>query len=276
MRERLTITINKSLLKKIDNLIDGVYLRNRSHAIESLIKKSLNINSPKTAFILAGGKGTRLRPITYEIPKPMIPINGKPILEHQINLLQKHNVRNIIIAVGHLKDRVINYFGDGAKFGVHIEYVIENEPLGTAGALRLAKDKLKDTFIMLNGDNLINIDIDDFFEFHKKNNGLATIALTTVDDPSSFGVALLNGAKITQFIEKPEKPISNLINSGAYILEPEIINLIPEGKASMEYDVFPQILRIGKLIGYSFEGQWLPTDNYERYEKAIKEWGGID
>ncbi len=275
MKERLTITLDSPLINDIDSVIDGIYIRNRSHAIEYLLRKALNHKKPRKALILAGGKGTRLRPITYEIPKPMVPVQGRPLIEHTIDLLRKYDIRDITLAIGHLGEKVKGYFGDGTKFGVKIRYIEEKEPLGTAGCLRLAKGWLDEPFIMLNGDNLTNIDLESLFVFHKKNKGLATIALTTVKDPSSFGVALLKGPLITNFIEKPKEPVSNLINAGIYVLEPQVIDLVPEGPASMEYDVFPQILKQGKLMGYPFEGQWLPTDNTERYEKAIKEWKGV-
>jgi len=271
MKERITVTLNKHLLSDLDNLIDGVSIR----AIEFLLKKALNRKKLKKAYILAGGKGTRLRPITYEIPKPMVPIKGRPILEHTIELLRKYDVRDVIITIGYLGEKIKEYFGDGSKFGVKITYIEEDEALGTAGALRLAKPLLDETFIMFNGDNLVNIDIESLYEFHKQGKAKATIALTTVDDPTSYGVAVLEGPRIKAFLEKPKNPPSKLINAGVYILEPEIIDLVPKGPSMIETDVFPQILEQGKLFGYPFEGQWLPTDNTERYERAIKEWRGI-
>ncbi|MFA5406152.1 MAG: sugar phosphate nucleotidyltransferase [Candidatus Nanoarchaeia archaeon] len=276
MRDRITITVDQSLTNDIDAFVDGVRIRNRSHAIEFLLRKALDRKSPKKALILAGGKGTRLRPITYEIPKPMVPVQGRPLIEHTISLLRKHEVRDITLSVGYLGEKVKDYFGDGSKFGVKLRYIMEDEPLGTAGCLRLAKEWLNEPFIMLNGDNLVNIDIESLFDFHRKNGGQATIALTTVDDPSSFGVALLKGPVITNFIEKPTEPVSKLINAGVYVLDPSIISMINEtGPTSMEYDIFPKIQEKGKLNGYPFEGQWLPTDNTERYERAIREWGGV-
>jgi len=131
MKERVTITLESTLISELDDTVDGTRIRNRSHAIEFLLRKSLNHRSPKKALILAGGKGTRLRPITYEIPKPMVPIQGRPLIEHTINLLRKYDVRDITISIGYLGEKVKEYFGDGSKFGVKIRYVIENEPLGT-------------------------------------------------------------------------------------------------------------------------------------------------
>ncbi len=275
MKERITITLDTSVLSEVDSFIDGFKIRNRSHAIEYLVMKSLKLSGPKKAVILAGGKGTRLRPITYEIPKPMVPVQGRPILEHLINLLRKYDIRDVTLSIGYLGEKVKEYFGDGSKWGIKIRYVEEKEPLGTAGSLYYAREWLDEPFIMLNGDNLINIDLLSFFHFHKKHGGLATIALTTVEDPTSFGVAVLEGPRITRFVEKPKVPISNLISVGVYVLEPAVINMLDGKPTSMEYDIFPKILEKGKLMGYPFEGQWLPTDNTERYERAIREWRGI-
>lgn len=273
-KERITITLGTPILRKIDNLVDGLKIRNRSHAIEFLVSKSLNMNRPEQAFILAGGKGIKLRPITYEIPKAMIPIKGKPILEYIIELLRKYDVRNIIISIGHLGEKIKNYFGDGSKFGVKITYSEENEPLGTAGALMPVKELLNDTFIMLNGDILVDIDLKEMYEFHKDHIGMATIALTSTNNPSSFGVAAMSGNKIVRFMEKPRIPESNLINAGVYILEPELLNFVREGQ-SIEKDAFPHIAKAGKLFGYPFVGQWIEIEDIKSYERAINEWQGI-
>ena len=232
----------------------------------------------KKAFILAGGLGTRLRPLTYEIPKLLIPLHGKPILEHVIDLFRRHNVKEIILAVGYKAEKFQQYFGDGTKLGVRIHYIIEKEPLGTAGSLQLAKHHLKETFYMCNGDELKDINLDEMHSFHKEHNALATIALTNVEDTSQYGVVELDGNKIKRFIEKPQKheAPSNLISSGRYILEPEIIKLVPVGRAvSIERYIWPLLAQKGQLAGFPFKGQWFPTDNWERYEKALNEWKGI-
>lgn len=222
------------------------------------------------AFILCGGKGIRLRPLTYEIPKVMIPINGKPILEYNIELMKKHGINNIVLATGYLGHVIYDYFGNGGNFGVNIKHNEEKTPLGTGGALRFAKDHLKETFVMCNGDELKDINLKEMFELHKRTGALITIALTEVDDPSSFGVARLDGNKILEFVEKPnkEEAPSNLINAGLYIIEPSVIELIPDGEVSIERQTFPLIAKKGRLFGFPFKGKWFPTDDAERLEKA--------
>lgn len=277
MKERITITIDKEILDRIDKKINSGILKNRSYAIEILLKKALGANRPRLAVALCGGQGTRLRPITYEIPKALIPVHGKTITEHLFDLFKKYDIREIILAVGYMKNKIKKYFGDGSGFGMNISYIEEEIPLGTAGPLRMLRDRIKETFIVTNGDELKNINIEEMFELHKRNNALVTIALTTVDDPSAYGVARLSGSRILEFIEKPskDKAPSRLINAGFYIMEPDVLELIPPGFAMLERDVFPKIAEQGKLYGYPFSGQWFDTGNITRYEIALKEWKGI-
>jgi NDP-sugar pyrophosphorylase family protein len=178
MKERITLTIDTAILEQVDSRVDGLKIKNRSHAVELLLTNALGSNAPKKAFILAGGKGTRLKPITHEIPKPLVPLHGKPILEHTFDLLKKYGIKDIIISIGFKGDKIKEYFGNGKKFGVSITYVEETEPLGTAGPLNLARHLLKDTFLMCNADELKNIDLHDMFAFHKESGAIATIALT--------------------------------------------------------------------------------------------------
>lgn len=275
-REKLTVTIKKELFAKIDAIIDGKKIRNRSHAAEYLIEAGLGINKIKKAIILVGGEGTRLRPFTYELPKALLPIHGRPMVQHVLDLLKSHGVTEIYLAIGYKGEKIKEYFGDGSKFGLDIKYIEEKTPLGTAGPLRLARKYLNKTFFIIWGDILSHIDLTDFMHFHRNNDGLGTVALTSVSDTSRYGVAAMEGSKITKFVEKPKKEDapSNFINSGMAILEPEVIDkYVPKsGKSMVEYDIYPQLAKDGKLFGYPFSGQWFDTGTHEAYEKAIKEW----
>jgi NDP-sugar pyrophosphorylase family protein len=273
---KLTVELREDLVKEIDHMVDGTKIKNRSHAMEVILSRMLHSSRVNNAVILAGGKGTRMRPFTYEIPKPMIPVKGKPLLQYIIELLRKYEIRDIILSTGYMGDKIREHFGNGSNLGVDIRYVEEKNEMGTAGSLSLMKDFLDGTFLMFNGDVLANIDLHDLIAFHRENNALATIALTPVKDPSRFGVARLRGNKILEFIEKPKAGIrSKLINAGVYVLEPGVIDLIPKGKAMMEKDVFPGLAKEGKLFGYPFDGQWFDTGTHEAYERAIKEWEGV-
>lgn len=277
MKERLTITLDTDTLNLLDNKIDGKKIKNRSHAIEVLLHRVLGNNHPKKAILLLGGKGTRLRPITYEVPKALLPVQGKTVPEHLIELFKKFDITDLIFSVGYKADKIMSYYGDGSKYGVKITYVKENEALGSAGAIKLAANHLDETFIVTNGDELKDIDLEEMFLFHKQNKALVTAALTTVSDPSAYGVAKLEGSKILEFVEKPKKEDapSKLINSGLSIWEPEAIALIPEGFSMYEKDVFPVLAGKKRLYGYIFSGQWFDTGTPERYETAIKEWRGL-
>ena len=277
MKERITITLDRNLIEQIDKRIDGINIKNRSSEIENLLSEALGTNIPKKAVLLVGGKGTRLKPLTDKTPKALLPINGKPVTEHILDLLKKYGIRDIVLCVGHLKDKIKSHFEDGSRFGVNITYIEEDEPLGTAGPLRLAKEHLKESFIVSNGDELKNINIPRMFRLHKRKDALATLALTTVDDPTQYGVARLDGSRIVEFVEKPKKDEtpSNLINAGFYILEPEVLGMIPNGFSMLEKDVFPKLAKMNRLRGFPFAGQWFDIGTVERYKMAEKQWKGI-
>ncbi|MFH1586822.1 MAG: nucleotidyltransferase family protein [Candidatus Diapherotrites archaeon] len=228
----------------------------------------------KSAFILAGGKGERLRPLTIDTPKPLLPVKGKPILEWAIERLADYGVEKIVLGTGFLNEKVHEEIGNGEKYGVKINYSIEKEFLGTGGALKFAQAFFDGRFIMLNGDNLMDIDYAAMNELHERNSATGTIALVEVDEVEQYGVAELEGEKILNFIEKPKKEEapSNLINAGAYILEKGAIDLMPSGFCLIEKTMFPALAEQGKLFGFRHGGKWFPTDTIERYEKAKKEW----
>lgn len=272
-RRRLTITLKKDLLEKVDEIVDGFRIRTRSHAIEYLLSKALPSKINK-AMVLTGGKGIKMRPFTYELPKPMIPISGRPILEHIFELLRNNEIREVILVVGRLGDKIRSHFGDGSHFGVHLTYLDEERPSGTALPLKKAKELLKDTFLLIYGDVLAEINLKEMIDFHENHKGLATMAITSVADSSDWGVVGLRGNKIVNFVEKPKKSgVSHLINAGIFALNPKVINYIPNKKFSMlEKDVFPKLAKEGKLFGYPFEGKWFDIATPEIYEKALKEW----
>ncbi len=254
-------------------------IKTPEQVMERILVRMLVRHRVKKAFILVGGEGTRLRPFTYEIPKPLIPIKGKTLLEHVLDLLRKYQVNEAILSVGYKRGQIKDYFGNGARFGMKITYVEEESPLGTAGPMRMAESELTDTFIMMNGDILTNLDLFAMIDQHEETGAVGTIALTTVEDPSRYGVARLKGNQILEFIEKPKKEEapSKLINAGVYVLEPEVFNYIPkEGKSMLERDVFPKLANEGKLYGFPFAGQWFDTGTLEAYERVLSQWKGIE
>lgn len=277
MKERVTLTIDRDILRIIDDRVDGTKVKNRSHAVELLLRQSLESSTPTTAVILVGGKGTRLKPLTDKTPKALVELGGKPIIQYNIELCKRYGIKNIIVSVGHMADQIMRYLGDGSKYGVNITYIEDSEPLGTAGPLRLIKDKINETFIVLNGDELKDINIDKMHRAHIENGAKVSIALTTVEDPSEYGVAMLDGNRILRFVEKPKREAapSKLINAGLYIMEPEVLSLIPEGYAMLELDVFPKLAKDEELYGYPFSGQWFDASTIDKLQKAAKEWKGF-
>lgn len=223
------------------------------------------------AIILAGGIGERLRPLTNDTPKPLLPIKGKPIIEHAINNFKKYGIKDIILSVGFRAEKIKEYFGDGRKFGVRINYCVEETPLGTGGAIREASKGINEKFIAINGDNLADFNWKEIIELHERNNAKITIGLYPVEDVTQYGIADLDCDKLVKFIEKPkvEEAPTNLNNAGAYVIEPDALDILPEGKCSIERDCFEKLCgKNGEVYAYQHKKQWFPTDTLEKYKKA--------
>jgi mannose-1-phosphate guanylyltransferase len=221
------------------------------------------------ALILAGGEGTRLRPLTSTIPKPVVPLANRPHMAFMIDWLRGHGVDEVILSCGFMAEGVRQVLGDGASLGVRIRYVDEPEPLGTGGALRYAGDLLDERFFMLNGDVLCDFDLSAQLAQHAQTGATGTLALNAVEDPSAYGLVHLNDdGSVREFLEKPssDQSDSNLINAGAYILQRSILDdMAPPGtNISIERDVFPRLVGHG-LYGFVGQGYWLDIGTPERY-----------
>jgi NDP-sugar pyrophosphorylase family protein len=271
LKERITLTIERDILEKIDGKVDGSVIKNRSHAVELMLIKAMSSNRLRKGVILAGGEQDKHKEVSV-----LDMINEKSLLEWNIKLLKRNGVKDILISIPKGRDDIKEKF-TVQSMGVNITYYEEEYPLGTAGSIKAVKDFITETTVVCYSGDLKKVDMDDMYVFHKNNNKMCTIALTTVDDPSKFGVALMNGNKIIAFVEKPSKESapSKLINSGIFIIEPEILKFIPDGFSLMEQDVFPKLARDDDLIGYVFSGQWLKIKTHEDLEHARKEWKGI-
>ncbi len=223
--------------------------------------------------ILAGGKGTRLKPYTTVFPKPLMPIGDKPILEIIIHQLKSRGLKDIIITVGHLGELIITFFGDGSKFGVNIKYSREDRPLGTAGGLGLIKEELKETFLMINGDTLTTLDLSELINYHKANGAIATIALKKRQVYIDFGIVELNSTDhIKRYIEKPT--IDHLVSMGVYVFEPRVLEYIKEGKRLDFHKLIKILISKGETVkGFVFDGYWLDIGRPEDYERANQEIG---
>ncbi len=223
---------------------------------------------------MAGGQGTRLRPLTSIRPKPMIPLINRPILEHTLERLKKFHLKDVLLTLNYKSNVIKSYFKDGADLNMDLDYTVEKSPLGTAGSVKKAEKYLNDTFMVLSGDVVSDMDFHKVLEFHKKKKALATMVLTKVVDPSHFGIAVLNEKQeIVDFLEKPssDEVFSNIANTGVYILEPEIFNYFEglKGEVDFSNDIFPQLVeQKAGIYGYVFDGYWNDIGRPDTYLKA--------
>ncbi len=226
------------------------------------------------AVILAGGKGTRLYPITKQIPKPLLPIGKKPIVNYLVDLFIAHGIRHIALLVNHEFYDDFLWWKKRYYPNLGLEIADEKEPLGTFGGLWLLKDWLQgDPFFLTNSDELKEIDLGNMASFHEKIGVLGTVALTEVLNPSDYGVVLSNSDFVEEFLEKPKNPPSHFISSGLYVFSPEIFKRHQGPQFAMvEKDIFPQLVKEKKLAAFKSKGKWVDCGTWERYEKALSEW----
>src|ERR1051326_7497580 len=222
---------------------------------------------------MAGGEGTRPRPPTSHTPQPMMPMAKRPNMEHIITLLPSHGIDDIVVTVAFLANQITNYFGDGSELGVRLRYATEEAPLGTAGSVRNAAAELDDTFLVISGDVLTDIDLTEVVKAHKQAGALATIGLVRVDNPLEFGIVITReDGTIERFLEKPTwgQVFSDTINTGIYVLEPQIFDLIEEGRpVDFSEEVFPAALERGMtLTGHVSDGYWEDVGTLEAYLRA--------
>jgi mannose-1-phosphate guanylyltransferase/phosphomannomutase len=225
------------------------------------------------AVILAGGEGTRLRPLTSNQPKPMMPVVNQPMMEHIVRLLARHGFDDIVVTVAFLANHIRNYFGDGSEFGVRMRYATEESPLGTAGSVRNAIDELDETFLVIAGDVLTDVDLDAIVQDHRKHDAFASIGLKRVENPVEFGIVITReDGTIERFLEKPTwgQVFSDTINTGIYVLEPGIFDFIPPDQVvDFSGDVFPNVLDQGlPLYGHIIDGYWEDVGTVEAYRAA--------
>jgi mannose-1-phosphate guanylyltransferase/phosphomannomutase len=226
------------------------------------------------AVLMAGGSGTRLRPLTCDLPKPMVPILNRPIAEHIVNLLKRNGINEIIATLFYLPDVMRDYFQDGSEFGVQMTYAVEeDQPLGTAGCVKNISDLLDDTFLVISGDSVTDFDLQEAVRFHKAKGSKATLVLTRVPNPIEFGVVITDDDnRIRRFLEKPSTSeiFSDTVNTGTYILEPEVLDYLPENQESdFSKELFPLLLEKGEpMFGYIANGYWCDVGHLDAYREA--------
>lgn len=220
------------------------------------------------AIIMAGGAGTRLRPLTCDCPKPMMRLIDRPVMEYALALLKRHGVGEAAATLGYLPERISGYFGDGAQFGIALRYYTERTPLGTAGGVKKARDFLDETFCVLSGDGVTDADLTEALSFHRAHAAKATMILKRVANPMAYGLVMSDAdGRITRFYEKPGwgEVVSDAVNTGIYILEPEVLDLVPEGPYDFGRELFPRMATEGGLFGFVTDGYWCDIGDVEAY-----------
>jgi mannose-1-phosphate guanylyltransferase / phosphomannomutase len=225
------------------------------------------------AVVMAGGEGNRLRPLTSNQPKPMVPVVGKPCMEHILELLREHEMNEVIVTVAFLPQAIRSYFGEGETLGMQIGYSVEEEPLGTAGSVRLTAKLLDETFIVISGDALCDVDLSALVAFHKDKGAAVTIGLKSVDNPLEFGIVVTDEeGRIERFLEKPSwgQVFSDTINTGIYVMEPEVLKHVPTDRPyDFSKELFPYLLEMGRpLYGYVMDGYWQDIGNLDQFRQA--------
>ncbi|HVA28944.1 MAG TPA: NDP-sugar synthase, partial [Candidatus Baltobacteraceae bacterium] len=226
------------------------------------------------AVVMAGGEGSRLRPLTSRRPKPLAPIANRPVMHHIVDLLREDGITEIVATLHYLADEIEAYFGDGSAMGVSMHYVVEDTPLGTAGAVKMAQERLRDEpFVIISGDAMTDVDLGALIDAHRAAKNDATIALWRVSNPLEFGVVITDvEGRITRFMEKPSwgEVFSDTINTGIYVLEPEILDYMEPGKNyDFSKDLFPRMLRDGKRLGgHVISDYWADVGNLQQYQQA--------
>ena len=228
------------------------------------------------AVILAGGEGTRLRPLTLQVPKPVVPIANVPFLGYQLDLLRRHGISEAILSLGYRPDRIEAELGDGSRFGIRLRYVVEQSPLGTGGAFKNAEPFLDGPAVVFNGDILCDFDLTEILRSHRRRSAAATLTLTRVDNPSAYGLVETGGdGRVARFLEKPgrDQVTCDTINAGLYVLEPEVLKTIPAGvNTSFERTVFPGLVAGGRpVFAYISPGYWIDIGTPQKYLQAHRD-----
>ena len=239
--------------------------------LDELLKPKVYSNR---VVLMVGGLGTRLRPLTQDTPKPMLPVGGKPILQTIVEKFVSYGFTNITMCVGYRSNIIQDYFGDGSKFGANIEYILENKRMGTAGALSLLQKKPDEPFFVMNGDLLTNVNFEHLLEFHTENRAVGTMCVREYDFQVPFGVVKLNDGRITSIEEKPVHKF--FVSAGIYMLNPETIDLIPKNQYYDMPSLFEKLISMqNNVISFPLREYWLDIGRIEEYERANREYGEV-
>ncbi len=264
-KERLTITMRQDVLEALDKYIDGDKIRNRSHAIEYIVSRHLG-TGVSTCVVLAGGSPD-------QSIKPLLRVKNRPVVAYAIELLRQAGIHHLIMVINSGNLDIKKYLGDGSQWKMNITYVEDVAEQGTSHALQLARDYIKGTFLLLYGDVLVDIDLQEFIRYHRTlRNVSATLAVTACTNPSHYGVTELQGNYILRLIEKPlSYHKTNLVFSGVAVCEPRLFDYLDK-KPDLTRDILPDLAHRGQVGGYPFSGKWFDVSYPEEYSRAREEW----
>jgi NDP-sugar pyrophosphorylase family protein len=262
-RQRVTITIKEDVVNQVDRMVDGLSIRSRSQAVEYLLTKFLTDFRLKNALILAGG-----REKVKGKPKALADLGQKVLLQQSMDKIHDFGVNNFYVYLDFKADEIKQNLA-GRKLAYNTTFLTKEKPVGTVEPLYRVKDHFNDTLLMAYGDTVCSLNLNDMLAFHKKNNSLATIALTTVSNPQKYGVVMLQGNKVNEFIQKPKETVKSfLVSAGYFLFEPEIFKHISRDMKNLELDLFPKLARKGLLYGYPFQGMYLNVNSEQDLRKA--------
>lgn len=264
-KDRITITLSKQLLPKLDNFIDGEKIRNRSHAIEYILSQHLGLGIQK-AVILASAD-------SEGIVHALTTVRHRPVIEYLFDMLKVHGIRDIVMVMGEGCGPLKDFVGDGSQWKMRVVYIEDTQSTGTASALQLAKSYISETFLLIYSDTLYDINLSDFVAHHQQTEAVGTVALTHKKSHEDYGVARMEGSRIVEYEEKPGQDSKHgLVNAGLYLFEPEIFDDIDSGETSLEKSVLPHVAKSGKLAGYPFQGKWFDISKESHRDNAEAEW----
>jgi len=263
-KDRITITLRKDLLPLLDRFVDGDRIRNRSHAIEFILGQHLGLGI-QHAVILAGSEKDTVHALTR--------VRNRPVIAYLFDMLKEHGIRDVLIVVDKNGDKLREYLGNAMQWGLKVEYIEDTVASGTAHALSLVQSKISQSFLLIYGDVLADLNLNDFLEYHQQCDTGATVALTYKKASGDYGVARMEGSRVASFEEKPgETGDHGLVNAGIYLLDKTIFNYMKEDSKSLEDEVLPAMAAAGALCGYPFHGKWFDVSEPSEQAAAEKTW----
>lgn len=264
-KHRITITLRPDLLPRLDTFVDGEKIRNRSHAIEYILSKHLGVDINTAAIFTGAANDTHV----YALER----VHNRPVISYILDMLHTYHVHNVILVTDQFGTELEQYVGDGSQWGLRLKTIKGQHSQGTAQALANIRSFVDDSFFLIYGDNLADINLSELVESHRQGSNIGTVALTYKRAPEDYGIARMEGNRIVEYLEKPGKEGKpGLVNAGIYIFEPTIFQYLHNSDKSIEHEILPRIAALGSLRGYPFQGTWLDMSKQWGRDRACEQW----